>query len=474
MGNLSTIETLFLLIICFLLGLVTYLLVRVKYLKELNLNKPVTNESSKFKIPTKSRLELVEFYNKINEKIKECCINEYVYIVLDIDDFKMINKLYGEVAGDELLDYIGRIITRSIKRTDYFTRVEADIFAILMKKGDDSSIWYKRAENIISSIRLYHKHGLDVIPSMGVYNIETNDIELSTITTNAYLAKRIVKGNKENFIYVYGNEETEQFIDNKKLVLDFKKALVNREFQIYFQPQNDIRTNEIKGAEALVRWFHKERGIIPPLKFISLFEETGDIVDLDLYVFEETCRILSDWKSHNYNLDSMIFSVNMSRRTFIRPYIALKYFEIAESYSINPSMLELELTESIFLGDNLLISEQVQKFRDYGFNISIDDFGSGYSSLNVLKDMDITTLKIDKGFLETDLDNDYKATNIIEAIVKLAKDINVKVIVEGIETESQRIYLSEVGCDLGQGYLFSKPIPFEEFRENYLIVSSNI
>ena len=170
----------------------------------------------------------------------------------------------------------------------------------------------------------------------------------------------------------------------------------------------------------------------------------------------------------------MLFSVNMSRRTFIRPYIALKYFEIAESYSINPSMIELELTESIFLGDNLLICEQVQKFKDYGFNISIDDFGSGYSSLNVLKDMDITTLKIDKGFLETDLDNDYKATNIIEAIVKLAKDINVKVIVEGIETESQRIYLSEIGCDLGQGYLFSKPIPFEEFRENYLIVSSNI
>ena len=237
-----------------------------------------------------------------------------------------------------------------------------------------------------------------------------------------------------------------------------KKALKNNEFIIYYQPKIYAKTEEIYGAEALVRWKRKDK-IIMPSKFIPIFESNKFILKLDLYIFEQVCKDMKEWKGkHNFDL---IVSVNVSREHFTEENFLAKYVEIASKYGIDTNKIDLEITESATIDSKINITKIMGEIKKAGFLISIDDFGTGYSSLNILHDMPIDILKIDKSFV----DQIGREDSIIENILNIAKKFNLKTIAEGVETKKQKDYLENNGCNIIQGYYYSKPIQKNELEE---------
>lgn len=246
--------------------------------------------------------------------------------------------------------------------------------------------------------------------------------------------------------------------DEKEIEKNMKKALKNNEFIIYYQPKIYAKTEEIYGVEALVRWKRKDK-IIMPSKFIPIFENNKFILKLDLYIFEQVCKDMKEWKGkHNFDL---IVSVNVSREHFTEENFLAKYVEIASKYGIDTNKIDLEITESATIDSKINITKIMSEIKKAGFIISIDDFGTGYSSLNILHDMPIDILKIDKSFV----DQIGREDSIIENILNIAKKFNLKTIAEGVETKKQKDYLENNGCNIIQGYYYSKPIQKNELEE---------
>ncbi len=239
-------------------------------------------------------------------------------------------------------------------------------------------------------------------------------------------------------------------------------ALERNEFEVYMQPKVDLKTGEISGAEALVRWNHPELGLLNPIRFIPIFEKNGFITKLDKFVFDQVCLYLRSWLNLGYHVVPV--SVNVSRIHFLNANFVHDYNKIKENYNIPDNLIEIEITESVVFSNEKEdeIFTVMRKFRNDGFDISMDDFGSGYSCLGLLKDMPIDTLKLDKIFLEHI--EDYSSQIIVNNIVNMAKNLNLNVISEGVETDMQVDFLRDIGCDMAQGFIFEKPIPISEFN----------
>lgn len=250
-----------------------------------------------------------------------------------------------------------------------------------------------------------------------------------------------------------------------KLKKELLNSIKNNEFVIYLQPKFDTKTEELVGAEALIRKQVNGR-IIMPDNFITKYEETGIITILDMYVLEKICKLQSKWKELKFPL--IPISINESKDLFKNPNHLKVLTDIISKYNANTNLIELEMTERTVVEDISLAKNAAQNVRKLGFIVSMDDFGTGYSAFNILKDIEIDILKIDKAFFD-DLENNKRAQIIIETIVKMCKRLNIKTVAEGIETKGQVKFLKEIGCDVVQGYYFSKPIPIIEFEENYLI-----
>jgi hypothetical protein len=298
-----------------------------------------------------------------------------------------------------------------------------------------------------------------------VYDISDLEEPVSIMCDKANLASETIKNEYKSNIAYYTERLFESSIEERRIIGEFERAISNNEFEMYLQPQVDSSGN-LYGAEALVRWQHPERGLLSPAIFIDVLEKTGFIYKLDRYMWDKAAKKLGEWKKEGK--DQYHISVNISTKDFYLVDVYETFVGLVDKYDIDPVNLNIEITETTLMSDFDKNMGIIRLLQNYGFNIEIDDFGSGYSSLNMLKDISADVLKIDMGFLRAS-ENEAKGLDILESIITLAGKLGMKVITEGVETKKQLYMLVEMGCDMYQGYYFSKPIPVDEFEKKYNI-----
>ena len=382
-------------------------------------------------------------------------------IILDVDHFHMINERYGRAYGDEVLRKIGEHVREMVRDSGGIVcRREADTFMVYCPHREDYAEIMERA-----SISLQDDAGAGnrVRLRMGVYSGVDKGIDIERRFDRAKMAADTVKGNFTKTIGIYDDSLHEKELFAEQLIEDFPTAISGNQFRVYYQPKFDVRpdTPVLASAEALVRWIHPELGMISPGVFVPLFEDNGLIQKLDTYVWRETARQIRDWKDRlNYSIP---VSVNVSRIDLYDPNLADTLLAILGEFGLTGKDLLLEVTESAYTQDSSQIVAAVEGLRKLGFQIEMDDFGTGYSSLNMISTLPIDALKLDMHFIHTAFAEGGN-THMLEVIVGISDYLSVPVIAEGVETEEQLRALKALGCDLVQGYFFSKPVPAADFE----------
>lgn len=382
-------------------------------------------------------------------------------ILIDVNHFHLINERFGKTFGDEILRHVGDKIRESVWNSGgIVSRKEADTFLIYCPHRDDYS---SMLEKISEELSGEDDSGIRIYLRMGVYADTDKSIDIEQRFDRAKIAADSVHGNYTNNIGIYDDVLNQKALFAEQLVEEFPAALENNQFQVYFQPKFDIRPNKpvITSAEALVRWVHPKLGMINPGVFIPLFEENGLIRKVDHFVWRETARKIREWKDR-YDFHVPV-SVNVSRLDLYDPNISGILKDIIEENGLTTNDLLLEITESAYTQDSGQIIDVVKKLRDDGFRIEMDDFGSGYSSLNMISSLPIDALKLDMQFIRNAF-AEGGSMRMIEVIIDIAGFLGVPSIAEGVETEEQMKALRMMGCDIVQGFYFSKPVPAEEFE----------
>ncbi|MBQ0015035.1 MAG: GGDEF domain-containing protein [Oscillospiraceae bacterium] len=385
----------------------------------------------------------------------------------DILNFKYINDTFGYDVGDKLLMYISQRIREAVTNVaGLYARVSADNYAVIVPYKDKND-FVETIYTIIDDIGWFEdiqKANYKPEIYVGIYcsgdDPTSDNLSISEMIDRANMAQKSVKGSSEYHIAFYTEEIRERVIAEKELERKMESALANGEFKAYFQPKYEVSTGEIVGAEALVRWDSPESGFMSPGKFIPLFEQNGFIINLDQYVFETVCKNIRDWIDAGVKV--VPISVNVSRLQFYRLDFVKRYTKIKEKYDIPDGILELEFTESIVFENLDILRKIVLSLKKSGFNCSIDDFGSGYSSLNILKNLPMDTLKLDKLFFD-DSENMSRDKALISSVINMSRALEMKTVAEGIENWAQVAFLKEIGCDIIQGYVYSEPIPHARF-----------
>lgn len=390
---------------------------------------------------------------------------DYYMVAVDIDKFKLINDLYGYAEGDKVIAYLARVLHSNVGNDSFVARLNADYFVIMKKAEDLSNVeeYLNRVFEIVNKDIAEHDSEYCLILKAGIYKVREDDLLLSSIMDKADLAKdSMVVGHQSSYA-LYSEEMRQKAIDDKKMENDMESALENREFQVFLQPQIDLKTKKIVSAEALVRWVQPEKGMIPPFKFIPLFEKNGFICKLDYFVWEESIKTLAKWRDQNQMM--VPISINLSRVDIEKTGMIESVIGLLDKYSIQPKWIKAELTESVCLENDAIIMDKMNLLKESGLKIAIDDFGSGYSSLHLLKRMPIDILKIDKSFLDYDEDMQEKDEIVIRDVVDLGKHLHMQIVMEGVETLEQTVFLESIGCDIAQGYYYGRPMPIEEFEQ---------
>ncbi len=388
-----------------------------------------------------------------------------IIAVSNIKDFKMLNDLFGEERGNKVLRRIANVMSqRCIDNDSIPARLMSDRFAICIRKERFSDELFTDLPQRV--IQLEENHLYKVVCHVGVYEIVDPTMNVSTMCDRALLAVNTLKSSYTTLIAHYDASLRDKILKEQELISALQDSLKNGEFQIYIQPQIQARDHSCKGGEALVRWV-RPTGMVSPADFIPVFERTGLITTLDKYVWELACEKLRQWKS--LGLDDYYISVNISPRDFYFVDLYDTFTSLVEKYRISPKNLHLEITESVIMNDVKKQVALINSLRAYGFLIEMDDFGSGYSSLNMLKNLSVDVLKIDMGFLgETEPARMARSRNILKMIVSLSKDLNMEIVSEGVETQEEVDFLTSIGVDIIQGYFFSKPLPVGKFEDEYV------
>lgn len=379
---------------------------------------------------------------------------------LDVDNFKKVNDIHGHNMGDQLLVCIANYL--EAENVGFISRLGGDEFAIILDGKIPVDEIPQIAERLICGFKEmdFRKDVLSLISlSVGVIRDQEVKQPLDDILAKCDTAMYQAKTNGKNRYMLY-SELDSIFEVNQKLEEEMEEALANGEFQIFFQPKVNMVTSELYGAEALSRWVHPTEGVRPPKVYIDLFEKNGFIGKLDLYIFEETCRIKSSWKGSKF--ERIPVSVNMSRLHLYDRSFPERLEEIAKKYEIDMAELEIEITESTFIKDSDELIAVVDALKRKGFLVSIDDFGSGFSALYLLKDLPVDTIKIDRGFLQSS-SNDNKGKTVLRNIITMCKDLKMDVVTEGIETKEQVNFIISCGCQIAQGFFYARPLPLNEF-----------
>ena len=382
-------------------------------------------------------------------------------IVIDINHFHVINDRYGKAYGDELLKRVGERIRDMVQdEGGIVCRREADTFLVYCPhRGDYAEI----LEAASVTLENGGKSETRVRLRMGAYSNVDKTIDSERRFDRAKLAADTVKNSIAKTIGIYDDSMRESEVFAEQLIDDFRTAIQERQFLVYYQPKFNIQceTPALSSAEALVRWKHPKLGMVSPGVFIPLFEQNGLIQELDRYVWQEAASQVRDWKQRLGV--SVPVSINVSRIDMYDPELVEKMVELVRQNGLEFSELLLEITESAYTGDSAQIIETVTRLREQGFKIEMDDFGTGYSSLNMISSLPVDALKLDMQFIRNAF-RDRKDTRLLEAVIQLAESLEVPTIAEGVETAEQLLALKSMGCDVVQGYYFSRPLPADEFE----------
>ena len=398
------------------------------------------------------------FFQKVSERLQENPDQDYCIVCSNIDNFKLFNDIYGVNAGDELLKETAAIVRKTIGESGVCGRFSADRFVCLQEvetEMQDRNNFGKFNQGISPNMK-------KVVMRWGIYHISDRSVPVEQMCDRAMIAVNSIKGEYNQFFAVYDEVLRDKLLREKAITDVMETSLKRKEFVVYYQPKYSLTDNSMVGAEALVRWVHPDHGVISPGEFIPLFEKNGFISRLDKYVWEQVCAKLKQWKELDYPL--LPVSVNVSRADIFRPNLKNYFAELIKKYDVDPACLHLEITESAYAENQEQIISTVDNLRNIGFDIEMDDFGSGYSSLSMLSRMKLDVLKLDMKFVRNETTKPLEHS-ILNDVINMAHRLNLKVVAEGVETREQMRRLQTVGCDYIQGYFLAKPMPEEEFEK---------
>ena len=402
------------------------------------------------------------FYKKAKKLYKRIKrgVSQYAIVNIRLEKYRSLIACYGKAAIETLIDMLYKIISESAGKKEAFAHMESGDFAMMLEFASEQELnerlklLMEKLESAGNGSRLYF--------NMGVCKVMDYKGDPEEVYNQAYLARSVINDENADSINWFSEKLREQQIWERKVENDMQGALERHEFQMYLQPKYTTSGEKVGGAEALVRWIHPTEGFVPPGKFIPIFEKNGFILQLDDYMINEVAKYQAKWISEGKKV--VPISVNVSRAHFLNDNLAEHIRNIIDSYCVPHDCIELELTESAFFDDKNALIETVKKMQEFGFMVSMDDFGAGYSSLNSLKELPLDVIKLDAEFFRGE-GNDERGKLIVTETIDLAKRLGMHIVAEGIETREQVDFLKERECDLIQGFYFAKPMPTDEFEK---------
>ena len=384
-------------------------------------------------------------------------------VIFDVNKFKVINDLHGYERGNEVLKRMAGVLQENLGETEAFCRLSADKFILLMAFSERKE-FVKRLKNLSTQLRrncTLEDSCLLLDLSFGIYEI-TENIPFYIMLDRAHLALERAKRRAFEKYDFYDEEDRNRIVAEQHIEDSMEQALANEEFEVFLQPKCDFATGELRGAEALVRWNRGENRLVPPNEFIPVFERNGFILRLDMFILEQIAKLLAKWQDEKKKM--VPIAVNFSRLHLNDSRYIPQMRRLVAKHGVDPKWVEAELTENVIFNNLERVQEVVRELHLYGFSVAMDDFGSGYSSLNLLKDLHFDTIKLDKEFLN-EFEENPRSRPVIEGAVKMLKTLEVNVVAEGVETREQADFLRGTGCDLAQGYFFSRPVSIATFEQ---------
>ncbi len=403
------------------------------------------------------------FMHMVDLRLKREMNKKYDIVALDIVNFKLVNDTYGVEEGDKLLGYLAdklEIITK--KKHNLCARVYADQFLLFMERTES---YLECMVDDIESSMIAYPVDMKLHVKFGIYNVDDINVNVNAMCDRAVMAVKSIKSDFNKQYAYYDDSFREKMLVEQEITNDIDLALKDNQFKVYLQPKYNILEGKLAGAEALVRWIHPEKGFMNPGQFISILEKNGFITDLDIYVWNKTCEYIARWIKTGKKYVPV--SVNVSRKDVYKQNLPEILMDIVTAHGLLPKHLHLEITESAYTENQEQLLSVVEKLKEQGFIIEMDDFGSGYSSLNMLSEFPIDILKLDMKFIQNSGSN-IKNRSIMSSVIDLAKKIDLSVVAEGVEEQSQVTMLKGMGCDMVQGYYFAKPLTEEEFRNRLM------
>lgn len=399
---------------------------------------------------------------------KSVGVPSYAMIYMNIEKFKVLNEQYGKTACDEILCAIQHGVSSDLTANECMGRVSADHFCILSYFKTEEALAERLSKWRNNAVNYIMDKGSIWLPQnaeFGVYIIENVDLPLTYMIDRAKLSlAETTRMLHDKMRYAFYNEKMRSILLREKHLEDIMEAsLKNGEFEVFLQPKYQTQAEHIGGAEALVRWRSATEGMIYPDEFIPLFEKNGFVVQIDLFVFEETCRLLERWIKGG--LPPIKISVNCSRNHLRIPNFLDNYRRIAKKYALPPNMMEIELTETAVFEDVAALVKVISEIHAMGLSCSMDDFGSGYSSLNLIRNIPVDTIKLDKIFFRTSTEDAERTESVVGSIITMAKALHMHTVAEGVEEREQVEMLKRLDCDYIQGYYFAKPMPIPQFEQ---------
>ncbi|MBQ9518277.1 MAG: EAL domain-containing protein [Firmicutes bacterium] len=390
----------------------------------------------------------------------------FVIAYFDFDNFKAINDLFGYTEGDRLLKFAADVLADEIGQNETCGRFSGDNFYVLFTSESQSKL-ESRVNSImdkLSTFKFSADSSYDILSHCALVPITDfhRDRTIDFFVDRAKMALASdVKAHKNSFIY-YEDAMRKNIVFEAELENDLTHSIENNDFKVYVQPKHSVSTEKLAGGEALIRWQHPTKGFLTPDRFVDIFERNGQVTEIDFYVLEQVCKMQKEWTE--LGLRPMVISVNQSRMHLYKQDYFDRLRKMIRKYGADPKFIELEITETVAMSNTELLAQATKKLHKMGFRVSIDDFGAGQSSLNVLKDIDVDVIKLDRGFF-IELSTSIKGKEIINTVIRMAKNLNIETVSEGIETREQFNFIKKAGCDLVQGFLFGKPMPINDFSE---------
>ncbi len=392
---------------------------------------------------------------------------KYAVVFYDIIHFKMVNDDVGRAEGTRILRAVYCVLEQALQKNEAICHAQGAHFFMLLE-ASDLNLLVKRLENMKKSMNKLPAGEMDtnqMSVCVGIYQVEKENLSVVQMTDRAIMA-RCASGIEmiDGFGYkLYSDEIRLKLARENDLKNRMLKGMEKGEFKVYLQPKVELSTGCVHAAEALARWEDPNEGMIFPAEFIPVFENNGAIIKMNLYMLRGVCKILKDWVARGWT--PVVISVNLSKISIHNPLFISEFKSIMEDPETPVKYLEFEFTENAAYENPQKLSQLIDQIHKWGATCSIDDFGCSYSNLNMLKDVPVDVLKLDKEFFDINPENGERAMKIVSAIIKLAHDIGMEIVAEGVEDEAQASYLKEIGCDMIQGFYFSKPLSIERFEE---------